>query len=199
MNRAHVDHRSTRLGFSFIVFAMAPIATIPRVGTLHHPTFLPWSEPCDPVRTRLDLDSPQRTMFTQPWVQRMMVRLVVGTSRVETGHLLRLEQLEQLAQLEEARALDRRNVHKGVAAASFAAESPPPSNSARDCSMASPRMCVSAPMASIIGTGIPPGATCGISPRSTVPSASTTSAVKSFAPCTSAGLPPSEWRTRSVT
>jgi hypothetical protein len=40
MNVANVDHRSTRLGFPFIVFAVAPIATIPRIGMRHHPTFL---------------------------------------------------------------------------------------------------------------------------------------------------------------
>src|SRR5882724_10527504 len=96
MNVAHVDHRSTRLGFPFIVFAMAPIATVPRVGTLHHPTFLQGGEPCDPFRTRLYLDSPRGAMCSPPCVKRMIVIRVVGNYRFETGNIVRLDELEQL-------------------------------------------------------------------------------------------------------
>jgi hypothetical protein len=95
MNVAHVDHRSTRLRFPFLVFAIAPIATVPRGGTFHHPTFLQWREPCDSFRTRLDLDSPRGAMFSHPCVKRMMVIRVVGNYRFETGNIFRLDQLEQ--------------------------------------------------------------------------------------------------------
>src|SRR5262245_60639265 len=96
VNVAQVDHRRTRLGLPFVVFAMASRAPIPRVGTLHHPTFLEWSKAFGAFWPRFHLDAPRRTMFAHPGVKHMMVILVVGKYRFKPGKSVRLDQLEQL-------------------------------------------------------------------------------------------------------
>src|SRR5262247_626981 len=96
MDVAQVEHRRTRLGFPFIVFAMAPRATMPGVGTLHHPTFLYGREAFGPFWPRLHLNVPRRAMFAHPCEQRMIVILVVGKDRFKTGKIVWLDQPEQV-------------------------------------------------------------------------------------------------------
>src|SRR5215510_4591193 len=96
MDVAQVEHRRTRLGFPLIVFAMAPRATMPGVGTLHHPTFLYGREAFGPFWPRLHLNVPRRAMFAHPCEQRMIVILVVGKDRFKTGKIVWLDQPEQV-------------------------------------------------------------------------------------------------------
>src|SRR6266850_5434547 len=95
MDVAHIDHGTTRLGCSFIVLAMAPRATMPGVGPLYHPAFLQRREPFGPFRTRLDLEAPHGPMCSHPGGKGVMVLLVVGQDRVETGEIFRINQLQQ--------------------------------------------------------------------------------------------------------
>jgi hypothetical protein len=67
---------------------------MPGIGPLHHPAFLPWSEPFGPFRPCLDLDSPHGAMFRHPCAKGMMVILVVGNARFETGDIFRVEPLQ---------------------------------------------------------------------------------------------------------
>src|SRR5215510_15354319 len=85
VNVAHIDHGGTRLSFAVIVLAVAPRATMPGVGTFHHPAFLQRSEAFGPFRTRLHLDSPGWAMFCHPRLEHMIVVLVIGKDRFETG------------------------------------------------------------------------------------------------------------------
>jgi hypothetical protein len=95
MDVAHREHGGTGLGCSFIVLAVTPRATMPGVGTLHHPAFLERREPFGPLRTCLHLNVPLWTMFFHPGLERMMVLFLIAKDRCEPWKVLRIELLEQ--------------------------------------------------------------------------------------------------------
>jgi hypothetical protein len=67
---------------------------MPRVGTLHHPTVLEWSQACGPCWPRVHLDAPRRALCAPPGGKPMMVILVVGNERCTTGNIVRRDPLE---------------------------------------------------------------------------------------------------------
>jgi hypothetical protein len=92
---AHRAHGGTGLGFSFIVLAVTPIATMPGVGTLHPPAVRERREPVGPVRTCRHGHGPLWTMVFHPGLERMMVRWMIATDRFAPGTVVRSALLEQ--------------------------------------------------------------------------------------------------------
>src|SRR5512132_2443109 len=96
MDVAYINHGGTGLRCPFIILAVAPIATIPGVGTLHHPAFLQGRETFGPFWTSLHFDSPIWALLCHPCVESMIVILAIGKDRFETWKVLRIDLLEQL-------------------------------------------------------------------------------------------------------
>jgi hypothetical protein len=94
MHVAHVDHRRAHLGWPFIVCAMAPRATRPRGGPLHHPTCLEGRDALGPCWPRLHLAVPPGALCAHPGEQRLRMLLVVGHYRFKTRPSGRLEPRE---------------------------------------------------------------------------------------------------------
>ena len=96
MNIANLQHSSTGLYSSFIVFAVSTEPTMPGVRPLNHPAFLQGCEAFRARRTRLDFDAPRCAMLRHPGVKGVIVIFLIGKDRAETRKVTRLDLSQQL-------------------------------------------------------------------------------------------------------
>jgi hypothetical protein len=95
MEVAHRAHGGTGRGVPVIVLAVTPIATMPGVGTLHHPAWRQRRDPFAPWRTCRPLHVPRWTMVCPPGVERLRVLGRLANDRFAPGTVWRLELREQ--------------------------------------------------------------------------------------------------------
>ena len=110
MRVADLNHGGARFDRPFVVLAMPSAATVPGIGSFHHPSFFQRSEAFYPFGARRHFDSPIRSILLEPGRELMVVVLAVPEDRLQPrkplGRDLR-EQLRSGRAIVEARSRDQ--------------------------------------------------------------------------------------------
>src|SRR5713101_392483 len=91
-----MDHRSAGFGLALIIFTVAPVASVPRVGAFHHPSLRERGKAGGAFRSFLHFDPPPWPMLLQPGLQLMIVILAIAKDDSKPRKLFRTDLGEQL-------------------------------------------------------------------------------------------------------